>query len=158
MLGTRPGREVGPALSDQFERQIRPEPVNLGDIAAEQAVQGGANVEGWVIGLLLRCPSGLRFAYSGGRGPPQPFQRSLDARVAERHFGLVDVVELQGLGQGKDVLFAIIADERLTDRLCGRMAAWVTVGRQNHRIALTGDNRTIYGFPGPLMTLSPDSY
>jgi hypothetical protein len=37
---------------------------------------------------------------------------------------LVDVVQLQRLGQGKDVLFAIIADKRLTDRLRRRLAAW----------------------------------
>ncbi|MDQ0564249.1 hypothetical protein QO004_006067 [Rhizobium mesoamericanum] len=57
MLGTRPGREVGPALSDQFERQNKARAVNLGDIAAEQAVKGGANIEGWVIGLLERLGS-----------------------------------------------------------------------------------------------------
>jgi hypothetical protein len=148
VLGIRPGREVGPALCDQFERQIRPEPVNLSDIAAEQAVQGGANIEGWVIGLLLRCSHGRRFTYRGGRGLPQPFQHSFDAHVAERHFGLVDVVQFQRLGQGKDVLFAIIADERLTDRLRRRMAAWVAIGRQNRRVALTGHNRTDDGLAG----------
>ena len=46
MLRIRPGGKIGSALPDQFERQVRPESVNLGDVAAEQTVQGTANVEG----------------------------------------------------------------------------------------------------------------
>ncbi len=61
MLGVWPGLEIGPALCNQFERQIRPESVNLGDVAAEQSVQGGANIEGRAVGLLLRCPYGRRY-------------------------------------------------------------------------------------------------
>ena len=123
MLGIRPGRKVGPAFSNQFERQVGPEPVDLGDVAAEQSVQRGADVERHGIGLLLGCPDGRRFAYRGGRGFPQPLQDRLDAHVAERHLGLVDVIQLQCLGQGKDMLLAIIADQRLADRLRGGVAA-----------------------------------
>jgi hypothetical protein len=122
VLGVRPGREIGSALCDQFERQISPEPMNLGDVATKQCLQCGANIEGWAIGLLLRCPYERQFASRAGRDLPQPFQDGLDAHVTERHLGLVDVVQLQRLGQGKDVLFAIIANERLTDRL-GRCSA-----------------------------------
>ncbi len=40
MLGIRPGRKIGPALADQFERQVRAKPVNRSDVSAEQTVQG----------------------------------------------------------------------------------------------------------------------
>jgi len=38
VLGIRPRWEIGSALSDQFKRQIRAKPMNLGDVAAKQSV------------------------------------------------------------------------------------------------------------------------
>jgi hypothetical protein len=73
VLGIRPSGEIGSALSDQFKRQVRPEPRNLGDVAAKQPVQGGANVEDKVICLLLGCACGRQFADRDRRGFPQPF-------------------------------------------------------------------------------------
>jgi len=74
-------------------------------------VQCGADVERHGIGLLFGRPDGRWFACRRRRGFPQSLQDRLDAHVAERHFGLVDVIQLQCLGQGKDVLLAVIADQ-----------------------------------------------
>jgi len=148
VLGIRPGRKVGPALSNQFERQVGPEPVDLGDVAAEQSMQRGADVERHGIGLLFGRSDGRRFACRGGRGFPQSLQDRLDAHVAERHLGLVDVIQFQCLGQGKDVLLAVIADQRLTDRLRGGVTAWVAMGGEHRWVALPGHDGADDGHAG----------
>ncbi len=139
---------LGPALSNQFERQVGPEPVDLGDIAAEQSVQCGADVEGHGIGLLLGCPDGRWFACRRRRGLPQPRQDRLNAHIAERHLGVVDVIQLQRLGQRKDVLLAVIADQRLTDCLRGGVAASVAMGGEHRRVALPGHEGADDGHAG----------
>jgi hypothetical protein len=120
----------------------------LGDVAAKQSVQGGTNVEGQVICLLLGCAGRWQFADRDRRGLPQPLEDSLDAHVTNRHFGLVDVVQLQRLGQGEDMLFAIIADQRLADRLQRGMAPRVAIGGQHRRVTLPGYDRADDGHAG----------
>ena len=49
------------------------------------------------------------------------------------NLGLVDVVQLQGLGQGEDVLLAVVAGQGGAERLQRRVAARVAIGGQNVR-------------------------
>lgn len=65
----------------------------------------------------------------------------LQLAITVRHFGPVEVVEVQRLGQCEDVFGPIVADEGCLDHLDGGMAADVTERGQNFGVAYTGDNR-----------------
>ena len=67
---------------------------------------------------MLRGVTGWRqFACGFRRRHVEPLQHRLDTNIARRYLVLVKIVEFQGLGQGKDVLFSIVADQGLLDRL-----------------------------------------
>ena len=90
-------------------------------------MQSRAGIECRSIGLAGPLPG--RGKFIGGRSAAllQPLQDCLDLLVAGQHLGLVDVVQLERLGQGENVLRPIIAGQRLAHRLNGRMAPPVTV-------------------------------
>ena len=139
MLGARPRREVGPAFADQLERQIGPEPVDLRQVDAEDRVQGRAASKAGAL-AVLRAGGGARAACRPAAAALglQTLQHRLDPRVAVGHLLLVDVVEVQGLRQGEDVLLALVAGQGLPDRLGRGMAAPVAMGGQHGRVALAG--------------------
>ena len=123
--------------------------MDLGQVDAEHRVQRRADVEGRGVGLLRWCvraggnlPAGLSPALL------QPLQNRFDPRIALRHLGLVDVVQLQGLGQGEDVLLAVVADQGLPDRLDRGVAARVAIGGQHVRVALAGHDGADDAHPG----------
>ena len=124
--------KIGPAFPDQLEREVRPQTVDLGEVDAEDRVEGRAGIERRSIGLAGPFAGPGKQLIGGRCGALlQPLQDCLDLLVAGRHLGLVDVVQLERLGQGEDVLLPVIANQRLAHRLHGRMAPPVTVGSQD---------------------------
>jgi len=70
----------------------------------------------------------------------QPIEDRFEANIAVGNLGLIDVVQLQGLGQGEHVLLAVVAGQRGAERLQRRVAAWIAIGSQNAGIAFPGDH------------------
>lgn len=100
--------------------------MDLRQVDAEYRIKCFARGEMRRIGLLGLVPgSGQRFRRCRA-GRPQLLQNQLDPPVARRHFFLVDVVQLQGLRQRKDVLFPIVANESLTDGLSRPFGKWLS--------------------------------
>ena len=62
--------------------------------------------------------------------------------VTVEHLGLVRVVELQRLGQSKNMFCPVIAHQRGADRLNRGMAAHIAIGRQHIGIALARYDRS----------------
>ena len=142
MLGARPSREVGSAFADQLERQRRTHPVDLGKIDPQQRVERHPDVEGRRVRLLCRMPGRRQLAHWLVTRRGQPIEDRLEANIAVDNLGLVDVIQLQGLGQGEPVLLAVVAGQRGAERLPRRVAARIAVGCQNGGIAFPGDDGT----------------
>jgi hypothetical protein len=93
--------------------------MDLSQIDAEHAVQCGPDIEGRCVDLL-----GL-YTWLGqlsDRFCPFVAQRrdqDFELAVAVQHLRLVDIVEFQRLGQGKDMLIPVVAHQRRADRLGG---------------------------------------
>ena len=94
MFGARPRREIGSALADKLERQIRPEPMDLRQVDPENRIQSIARGEVRSIGLFgFVSGSGQRLRRCRA-GRLQLLQNRLDPLVALRYFFLMDVVQL----------------------------------------------------------------
>ena len=76
--------------------------------------------------------------------------------VAGRHLRLIDVVQFERLGQSEDVLLPVVADQRLTHRLNGRMAPPVTVRGQDVWVALARHDRADDGHAGHASDVGDD--
>jgi hypothetical protein len=142
-----PGLQAGPAFPNQLERQVRSQTDNLGEVDAEDRMESRTGIEGRSIGLAGPLPG--RAKLSGGRCGAllQPLQDCLDLLVAGQHLRLVDVIQLERLGQGENVLRPIIAGQRLAHHLNGRMAPPITVGSQDGWVALPRHDRADDGQP-----------
>ena len=103
-------------------------------------MQGRAHRHGRLIGLRLRATGRRQRRRRGRAGRLQALQHSRDALVAGGHLGLVDLIQLQRLGQGEDVLLPVVADQRRAQGRERGLAAPVAQGGQAVRIALAGDN------------------
>ncbi len=103
-------------------------------------MQGLAHRHGRLIGLRLRAMEQRQRRRRGRAGRLQALQHSRDALVSGSHLSLVDLVQLQRLGQGEDVLFPVVADQRGAQGRERGLAAPVAQGGQAVRIALAGDN------------------
>ena len=70
----------------------------------------------------------------------QPIEDHFEANVAGGNLGLIDVIQLQSLGQGKDVLLAIVAGQGGAERLQRRVTTRVALGCQNIWITFSGND------------------
>ena len=57
MLCTRPGGDVVAAFSDQLQREVWTEAVDLGDILSKQREKRRANIEGQCVRLIGSGPT-----------------------------------------------------------------------------------------------------
>ena len=112
--------------------------MDLGEVHAEYSVQRLAHLKRRGVRLAGGVPCGRKLVHWRGSAALQPHQDRFNLLVAGGHLGLIDVIQLNCLGQGEDVLLPVIAHQRLADRLDGRMAPHVAVGREGGRIALAG--------------------
>jgi hypothetical protein len=71
-----------------------------------------------------------------GAGLLQSLQDGFDPRIAFRDLLLVEIVQVQGLSQGEDVLFPVVADQGLANRLDRGVAPAVPIRGQGVRVAL----------------------
>src|SRR5271165_3517914 len=117
MLRCWPGRQVGPALPDQLQREVWSKTVDLGEVHTKDRMECRARVEGGCVRLMCPLPGRKQLARGWRRVLLQPLQDCLDLLVTGSHFRLVDVVEFDRLGQREDVLLAVVADQRLRYRL-----------------------------------------
>ncbi len=115
--------------------------MNLGQVAPKQSVQHGSDIEGRSVGLFGLVPRRRQLAHRDRGALMQTLQHSLDACVALRDLGLIEIIQLHSLREGKDVLLPVVADQRLPDRLHRGMAARVAQCRQRCRIPLSSNNR-----------------
>ena len=93
------------------------------------------------LGLFALVGSGGgRHGDEGGVDPGiHALEIGLDLLVALVDLGGVDIIELEGLAQGEQVLGAVIADQGLGDGLPGGLDAEIAQGGQPLRIALSGE-------------------
>ena len=117
MLGAGPSGQICPAFADQLERQTRPEAVDLRQVYAEHGVKRSAYIKGRSIRILCGLTRWRLSACGFRRRRVEPLQHRLDTNIARRYLVSAKIVEFQGLGQGEDVLFSIVADQGLLDRL-----------------------------------------
>lgn len=116
--------------------------MDLRQVCSQDPVKSSAHIERRCIVLLAFDPSPRqrRKIIVG------PNSQSCDCRlqlpVACLNLGLVEVVKLQRLCQGKDVLLAVIADQCGFDRVHRGFAADIPERGKNLRIALAGDDGT----------------
>jgi hypothetical protein len=126
VLRARPSGEVVAALGDQRECKERTEAIDPGEILPEQREQGRAQVERRPVGLTSHPPARGR---DGTDGTPalqaKLLQDGLDADVAGGHLLLIGRVERERLLEGEQVLGAVMASERLGDRLDTGAAALI---------------------------------
>jgi len=115
--------------------------VDLGEVHAEDRVQRPPHLKCRPIRLAGLVPGGGQLFGRRDSTLLQPGQDRLDLPVAGGHLGLVDVIQLEGLGQGEDVLLPVVADQRLAHRLDRGMAPHVAVGGQDGWVALACDDR-----------------
>ena len=116
--------------------------MDLGQIDPEQCVKRHSDVEGRCVRLLCRMASWRQLAHRLATRRFQPIEDRFEANIAVGNLGLIDVVQLQGLGQGEQVLLAVVAGQRGAERLQRRVAAWIAIGSQNAGIAFPGDHGT----------------
>ena len=57
MLCTRPGGEVVAAFSDQLQREVWTETVDLGDVLSEQREERRTDIEGQCVSLIGSGPT-----------------------------------------------------------------------------------------------------
>ena len=81
MLRARPCRQIGPAFPDQFEREIGPQAVDLGEIHPEDRVERLAHFERRGIRLAGPMPGDGKLVYWRGGALLQPLQDCLDFLV-----------------------------------------------------------------------------
>ena len=72
----------------------------------------------------------------------------LDLLVAGGHLGLVDVIQLERLGQREDVLLPVVADRGLAHHLSRGVAPHVARGSQDGRVAFAGHDGPDDAHPG----------
>ena len=92
--------------------------MDLGQVDANHAVKGSANIEGRGIYLFPVDPRLGQQTHVDGRFDRQRCNRGFQFAITFHHLRLVKVVEVQRLGQGEDMFIAIIAYQRGPDRLC----------------------------------------
>jgi hypothetical protein len=85
--------------------------------------------------LIERCDPGRRTRGAGPSGHGcrrghrlvgrrfQPIEDHFEANIAIGNPGLIDVIQLQGLGQGEYLLLAVVAGQRVAECLQRRVAA-----------------------------------
>ena len=123
MFGARPCPKIGAAFTNQLQRQGRVKAVDLGQVGSQNPIQRAAHIEGGRIDLLALG------SCLGQRG-----NSCLKLAIAFGNLGVVKIVELQRLGQGKDVFITVIANQGCPDGLNGRMASHIAEPRQNVRV------------------------
>jgi len=99
--------------------------VDLGGVHANGRMQRLARIKGQAIGLAALLSGGGQGLRRRSGAALQPLQNHLDLPVAGGHLGLVDVIQLDSVGQGEDVLLPVVADQRLAHRLGRGMAPGV---------------------------------
>lgn len=118
MFCTCPCGEVVAAFSDQLQREVGAEAVDLRDVFSEQGEECRADIEGQSIRLIGSRPAwGQQRIGSATATDAELLQYGFDPSVAGRHLLLVSVLEGECLLQPKQVLGAVAAGERLFDRL-----------------------------------------
>jgi hypothetical protein len=116
-LALFPRPQVRAAFGDQLQRQCRAKSVDLGKIGAQNAIKSGTHIERGHVDLRAFGP-----CLGQGRNVPigldgQCRDGHLQLAVSGFDLSLVDVVKLQGLGQGEDVFVPIIAGQGCLDYL-----------------------------------------
>ena len=115
--------------------------MDLSQVHAEQRVEHRAHVERQRVGGARGVSRGRQRGRWRRARCAKVLQRALDGLITLPDGLLVSVVELQRLGEREDVLFPIVAGQRVPDRLDARLAAGVAVLGQLHRVAVARDNR-----------------
>ena len=164
MLCTRPGGEVVAAFSDQLQREVWTEAVDLGDVLSEQREKRRANVEGQCVRLIGSGAdldggneSGLATAIDA-----EFLQHGFDPDVAGRCLLVVNVIEGEGLLERKQVLGAVGTGERLLDRLSAGVATVIAQAGQHLGVTLAGEDsgaarRQASGFWLSAVVLKPEA-
>ena len=133
MFSARPCPKVGAAFPNELQCQGGTKAVDLGQVGPQNPIEGGANIEGGRVDLLAfcsclgQCRNIICTHRKRGNG-------RLKLAITFGNLGVVKVVEVQRLGQGKDMLIAVIANQGCPDRLDRRMASHIAEPRQNVRI------------------------
>ena len=145
MFWTRPGGEVVAALSDQLQREVRTEAVDLGDVLPEQREERSADVERQGVRLIGSGPTWRRQLCSGAATTTDAefLQYGFDPGVASRCLLMVGVVEGECLLECKQVLGAVATGERLLDRLSTGVTPVIAQARQHFGITLSGEGHEV---------------
>ena len=122
--------------------------MNLGQVDAKDSMQGGSRIEGWRIGRFVAMPRRRQLAHGFDSWVSQAAQDRLDPQIALRDLGMVGVIKLQCLSEGKDVLLTPVSGQCVTDLLFLRMAAPITMSGQHGRISFTRNNGANDAHPG----------
>lgn len=114
--------------------------MDLRQIQPRNPIQGSAHIEGGRIDLatLRSCLGQCRSVARGSHG--QRSNGRLKFTITFGNFGLVKVVEVQRLAQGKDMLIAVIAIQCGADCLYRRMATHIAKSHQNIRVPFSRDD------------------
>ncbi len=99
------------ALADQLERQVGTDPIDLGQVDPEDHAGPRTHRHRRLVDLRLRATGRRQRRRRGWALGLQALQYGRNALVAGGHLGLVDLIQLQRLGQGEDVLL-VVADQR----------------------------------------------
>ena len=109
MLSTQPCAQIGSAFSNQLEGQGRSKPVDLCQVEPKNTKECSADIERRRANLLCLGPgfgqlAGVMLLFGG-----QNIQHGFKVAITFKHLGLIEVVEVQRLRKGEDMLGPIIA-------------------------------------------------
>jgi hypothetical protein len=115
--------------------------MDLGEVHAQDRAPGFARVKRRSVWLARPAPGGRKLVRRCRGALLQPLQDRLGLPVTGCDLGLIDVVKLNTLRQGEDVLFAEVSHQRLPHRLDRRVAPRAAVRGEDNRIPLTRHQR-----------------
>lgn len=104
MLCVGPRREIGAVLTDKLERQRRADSMNLRQVDTQHAIKRGTDLEISCVHLPGFVPDFGNVADIVPVSDLKRLKRHLQLPITFEDFGLVEVVQRQGLAEREDVL------------------------------------------------------
>ena len=144
MLLRRPATHIDADLGHEFERPIRPQAWDRGQVdACAQRIQRDPDLEAGFVGTPPPRGSGrVRRLIGGLAGRLEGADLALDLVVAAADLRLVEVVALERLAKHEQMFGAVVPCERGGDLRLGGLAARVAVPGEDSGVGFARDDVT----------------